>query len=566
MSRKSVLRFLPIFLTLVFTASAAFAQSAPAIFFTDLTSGPNTGGENNNGTILTIYGKNFGATQGTSTVTVGGGAVAAYKVWDGHGVSQPGPGQYETISVAIGSAASTGQVVVHVNGQSSTCADQINNCQFTVRSGSIYCVSTSGSDSNSGAFPSSCWATITKVAHTLTSGSIAYAENGVTTSGQDNFSSNVVVSSSCTTAAPCAVVAYPGATVTVGGASDQNRGFYLGYEPSNNWVIAGMTIKARFEGIENNGNNGARLVGNNISCPNGSGQDACIHGEGGAQNIFFYGNYVNTTGTNCGSDCKEYHAFYMSTNTVHVWVGWNEVTPNPNKTAAAGCRAIQFYSTGGSDQYDVHVFDNYIHDAICDGINFATVNPNNGTVEAYNNVVAHVGTGPDPNGAAANYTCVNAGSSGTPSTAVQIYNNTFYDCGGRGTSEGDAGGFSCFITCNLQNNIVYELAGESYLSRSTSNCCTSDIKGSNNIWFGLSGAPSLTANITSNPNFASTSTPNFQLTSGSPAIGAGVNLGLATDILGVVRGSSVDIGAYQFAVGTVVQRPNPPTNVTVVVQ
>src|SRR5580692_5897987 len=107
MSRKAVLRFLPIFLTLVFTASAAFAQS-PAIFFTDLTSGPNTGGENNNGTILTIYGKNFGATQGTSTVTVGGGAVAAYKLWDGHGVSQVGPGQYETISVAIGSAAATG--------------------------------------------------------------------------------------------------------------------------------------------------------------------------------------------------------------------------------------------------------------------------------------------------------------------------------------------------------------------------------------------------------------------------------------------------------------------------
>src|SRR5256885_17164057 len=92
--------------------SIVIAQSAPVIFFTDLTSGPNTGGENNNGTILTIYGRNFGVTQGTSTVTVGGGAVAAYLKWGGKSKAATGEAQLETISVAIGPSAKSGTVAV----------------------------------------------------------------------------------------------------------------------------------------------------------------------------------------------------------------------------------------------------------------------------------------------------------------------------------------------------------------------------------------------------------------------------------------------------------------------
>src|SRR5438445_12268179 len=88
---------------------AASAQTAPpTVFFTDLTSGPNTGGENNNGTILTIYGRNFGATRGTSTVTVGGGQAAAYLVWGGRSKAATPAAQLETISVAVGPRASTG--------------------------------------------------------------------------------------------------------------------------------------------------------------------------------------------------------------------------------------------------------------------------------------------------------------------------------------------------------------------------------------------------------------------------------------------------------------------------
>jgi hypothetical protein len=52
--------------------------------------------------------------------------------------------------------------------------------------------------------------------------------------------------------------------------------------------------------------------------------------------------------------------------------------------------------------------------------------------------------------------------------------------------------------------------------------------------------------LNANPLFVSTSTPNFQLQSSSPAIGAGTNVGLTTDYVGNPVPSVPDIGAYEF--------------------
>ena len=48
-------------------------QRTVTIFFSDLDSGPNTGGQKNHGAWVTIWGKGFGAERGGSTVTIGGG-------------------------------------------------------------------------------------------------------------------------------------------------------------------------------------------------------------------------------------------------------------------------------------------------------------------------------------------------------------------------------------------------------------------------------------------------------------------------------------------------------------
>ena len=65
---------LTVVVSLLCAAPAALAE-APRLFFTDLTSAPNSGGETVSGfsgAYVTLYGNGFGATQGTSTVTLGG--------------------------------------------------------------------------------------------------------------------------------------------------------------------------------------------------------------------------------------------------------------------------------------------------------------------------------------------------------------------------------------------------------------------------------------------------------------------------------------------------------------
>jgi len=51
-----------------------------ALFFSDLTSGPNQGGQNDKGAFVTVWGNGFGDAQGASTVTIGGGAADNYPV------------------------------------------------------------------------------------------------------------------------------------------------------------------------------------------------------------------------------------------------------------------------------------------------------------------------------------------------------------------------------------------------------------------------------------------------------------------------------------------------------
>src|SRR6266700_3984380 len=91
-------------LLLLVSAALLSAQSAPPrIFYSDLESGPITGGQNNKGAWVTIWGKSFGATQGTSTVTVGGGSADNYPLWSD-----------TKIAFQLGANAKTGNIVVNV--------------------------------------------------------------------------------------------------------------------------------------------------------------------------------------------------------------------------------------------------------------------------------------------------------------------------------------------------------------------------------------------------------------------------------------------------------------------
>ena len=513
-------------MSLFLGAVAVHAQS-PTIFFTDITSGPATGGEGGAGAYVTVYGNFFGTTPGT--VTVGGVAASNYKVWGSSWL------WYQKLTFQVPGGVAQGATTIQI----STASGKSNTLPFTVRAGNIYCVSTAGNDSSTGKFPSSCWKTIPKANSSMVAGDISYIQNGVTQSSIDNYNASLAIDGGGTAASPIAIVAYPGATVTIGNANAQYGIRTPAISGSkDNFVLAGLTLLGQ-DALDLVNNDGWRVIGNDLSCPQGSGQSACLHTDTNT-NLYVYGNHVHNVGDQAGSIDKYFHAVYFTTDTNHVWVGWNEIAPNPqHSTTSGGCRAIQFYSTGGSDQFDLHVFSNLVHDAICDGINFATVDPSKGTVEAYNNVVYHVGTGPDPYDGSSNYSCLLANTSGNPSVPVKLRNNTFYDCGAKKTS--DAGAIASYTPVQAIDNIVYLLSGESYVNPSAG---SSSLSGSNNIWFGVSGVPTTTtANITSDPLFVSAGSFNFALQAGSPAIGSGVSTALTTDFVGYPRSGAQTVGA-----------------------
>jgi hypothetical protein len=203
-------------LLLFLIASVAFAANAPTIFFTDLQSGPNSGGEGGNGVYVTLYGKWFGATQGSSTVTVGGGAVAQYKSWCASCWGGSSGTEWDKVVIQLGSSSATGNIVMITSGGTS------NSIAFTVRSGNIYCVSTGGSDSNPGTFAGGCWLTISHATNTIVAGDTVYVETITLTTcdpnatGGENPYLQINQNMSGASGTPKALLAYPGDTVTIG--------------------------------------------------------------------------------------------------------------------------------------------------------------------------------------------------------------------------------------------------------------------------------------------------------------------------------------------------------------
>ena len=544
-------------------------QSAPRIFFSDLESGPNTGGLNNHGVWVTIWGKGFGAERGRSTVTIGDGAAADYPVWlDGR------------ITFQLGPAAKTGNIVVNVAASKQAS----NGLPFTVRPGMIFFVAASSSAANSGGRAgndrqkgsyAAPWRTIVHAKDSMSPGDTTYIENGVVQNREDSFTAYLSMDSSGGNNsgkpnAPKALVAYPGAAATIGVA----RGLEYGVRTPNiraredYWVISQMHIIGGRQAIDISAT-GWKIVGNQIECPGADGQVGCVETSQSSR-IRFYGNEVHNAGVNPASS-KFYHAVYFSTDSSHIDVGWNHIHDNFT------CRAIQFHSSPlcspgcgsndetGHNQFDLHVHDNLIHGDNCNGINFATVDPSRGPVEAFNNVIYHVGVR-DPLEGGGAFSCIyvagitNHGREGTGT--VEIFNNTLDDCAANNSRNADGsrgavsvGGGPKALAVRLRNNIVAQLSGEVYVDGSKP-----QITGERNLWFGAGAAPGQTMNnLNVDPQFVDPAGFDFHLRDHSPAREAGVTvtalpnnpfaIGSAqpTDKDGVTRpqGKACSLGAYE---------------------
>jgi hypothetical protein len=518
---------------LLLLAIPAWAQTSPPprIFYSDLDSGPALGGKDNQGAIVTIYGKRFGAARGNSSVSIGGSSAASYLSWSD-----------TKIAFQIGDSAKSGEIVVHVPGIAES-----NGLPFIVRHGKIYCVAVSGSDHNAGSFQSP-WRTIAKAKNAMGPGDITYVMDGVSQTGIDDYGASLAIASSGEPGRPKALVAYPGASVVVGAASGPEfaiRTPAIGPK-FNYWTLAGLTLRGGNQSLKLVLVSGWRVVGNDMSCPNGDGAVGCFEAAG-SENLRVLGNFIHDSGRKGAS--KQYHSLYLTTDSNHIEVGWNVIANNRS------CRGIQFHSSpldanSGFNQFDLIVHDNLIHGQVCDGINFATIDPSKGPVLAYNNVIYNVGTGPDPQGELSNYACIsspgitNRGAPG--SGTAEFFNNTLYDCGGR--RGGNSGAFHVGAgspLVRIRNNIVYAQKGESYLEAAGA---ASRVTGSHNLWFGAGAGPAqLTANINADPKFLDLAGLDFHLQIESPGIGKGSNTGIAADFDGVIRppNNDFDLGAFQ---------------------
>lgn len=511
---------------LALTSSMALAN--PKIFYTDILTGPNIGGENNNGAYLTLFGSGFGATRDSSRVTINDVPVADYKQWSD-----------TKITIQPGEKVTSGAIKVTVLGASSN-----TDHRFTVTPGNIYFVSLNGKDSRGRAGDIN--RPFRSIQKTLDLREFGPGDQLVVRGGDwtdnnqmyDAFFS--IHHKSGTAAAPIVVMGYPTETVNLV-RTDSNgvtRGIHE-YATEGHYVIANFHVNL-------NGGGGVcigigpvdvRIVNNEgKGMFEDSGGSACIAGSG--RQLSILGNNIHDNG---GS--KLYHAIYIDGREVK---GVNDIDIAYNHVHhQTGGRGIQVYGDTGTIINNVRIHHNLIHDIHLDGI---VLSRDSGAgFQVYDNVTYRTA---DP--ALAGKTADHGSSGGclrfaSPALVAEVYNNTFVDCAIDKDADSSAIRFEQAKKIIFRNNIV---VGHYFLNWGVDR---SAIIASNNLWLDGGTPPAWDSKtVIGNPRFIDAPSGNFHLRAGSAAIDKGspeVSDAVQTDFDGNLRpqGTGYDVGAFEFA-------------------
>ncbi|MHB8624537.1 MAG: Ig-like domain-containing protein [Sulfuricaulis sp.] len=515
------------------TSALAPITGAPYITYTDILSGPNTGGENNEGTYLSIFGKNFGGTGLGSTVKVyiNNVEVNNYRYL---GPSN-GRSDIEQITVQVGALGNPTPGValpikVVVNGVASN-----TNQTFTVNPGRMLFVdNVNGNDAT---------AVIGDITHpfqhvqTSDTTAAAYGQlqpgdtivmRGKGTNYTDVGNGGYFIKfmgktgSAPTGAAgsgPITILSYPGETVNIlantsmnGAISGINRQSYPQYGA---WItIADLHVEGDgAAGVVNLqiASDDWRVVNNELMSPGAASITVKAGGiTGNGANEEFLGNQIH----NIMGSGGESHGIYVDGDSVSVSssgvsgargvydIGYNDIH---DVDSGYGVQAYNDGSNGSSSTSNFHVHHNLIYSI--NGKSCINIADNSAAgFEVWNNI------------------CYNANNSGlrfntTSLIGCLVYNNTFYDADLSGSYSPIQNDWNTLTASQVSfvNNIVVSSAGPSYIGGSGFG--TGAL--SNNLWYGAGSAPSgdLSA-LNSNPLFVNPGT-DFHLQSGSPAIGAG---------------------------------------------
>lgn len=525
-ARTMLTRSLLLFMLL---AMPAISEAAvPAILYSDLDSGPNAGGENNKGVFVTIWGKNFGATRGTSFVTVGGGQADNYPFWSD-----------TKIVFQLGASATTGNIAITTGEGQGT-----SNIPFTVRAGTVYFVAANGSGNGlSVSSPMSPSAAYNAMGPGKTfyfrAGTYNQNYSGGGVYGYTNYT--LGQSRGGTQGLPMAMVGYPNETV-VFRTPDSTRGNIRldGNEaPANYVTIANFTmmggadningggITVAYGEVANSGGLGLRVVGNIFSASytwNTMTGLVTVRNNGAR----ILGNEFKDTGTT--PPINNNHAIYVQLGSSDVEIGWNYL-----RNLRMG-HVIQVHTDKSFTYTNVRIHDNVITAANNNdsrGINVGIAQP--GTYGAiYNNILYNVGQ--------------NFSGIAMYSGNWKVYNNTLYNIystSGMVWIQYDS------ATADVRNNIFYSDGNSPYVG-AFNGATMSQMTLSNNLYYNRGAAPSQDSSpVTGNPLFINPLTGDFRLQTGSPAKDGGtataVNTVVTIDNDGTSRpqGLAYDIGAYE---------------------
>lgn len=558
------------------------ALAAPLILYTDILSGPNTGGEKNNGTYLSIFGKGFGTTKGLSDkVTINGVEVAAYKQWGANSAVYNSHG-IQVITVQPGPAVSSGPVVVTAGGTASNAY-----YMFTVAPGKIFFVSLTGDDAT-GAIGD-----ITKPFRLVDktfqrsdygAGDIIVIRGG-TWSDVNGSGQWVNIKKGGTAVNPVVIMGYPGETVTYDAvaAGDKYRVFsaggtytYSGLVFSNLKLInlGGKENPVQFGIGVNSYHNDVRFVNAELSGRPAPACDSQVVGVAASNNIKILGDNFHDFAVGCPPGTpfqfQGYVIIYFAGRTIGGEVGWSRLYNIPTEYFGKGIQIrANDYTTEPPEGYHQNIS---VHDTVFDTISKDAIGWGDSAgvgMKFYNNIVTNTGIfePKDLSGLRLN------NGSGIADLHIEIYNNTFYGQDPTKWSIAFDSQLGATGSAVIKDNIFQAAAQTEQYYTAISGFDFSKVTASNNIWYGSNQAVPMwdTNPINKDPLLINPTAPtrNFRLQSGSPAIDAGVKSPVTRDIDGQIRpqGATFDIGAYEYCASTCsagdTLPPAKPTGLTV---
>jgi hypothetical protein len=567
MRNSPIFRFAAVLLATVWLGAVhAAAVDAPLVLYTDIASGPTTGGENSHGAYLSIFGKNFGgAGLGTRVkVTIGGAEVAQYRYL---GPSK-GRADVQAISVQVGALGSPTQgtplpIQVVVNGVGSNTSQT-----FTPNPGRMLFVdNVLGNDAT--AVPGDITLPYRHVQVSDTS-KAAYGAakpgdiivmrgtgSAWTDLGNDTYfikfiNKDGAAPTGANNTGPLTLMGYPGEDVFINiNMSLTHKGAISGIDTTQG-SAGGHWVTLADLRIDSNGNAGViatqiagdhwRIVNNELSAAAAPNTVKAGGINGNVTNGYWFGNHIHDI---AGGAAQENHGIYIDGD------GSYEIAYNHIEHVTGG-NGFQIFVNGGNGSdfnNHTHFHHNLVHDVSKHGLNIADGSQND--IALWNNVV---------------YNTALSGLRFNTNTLhdAKIWNNTIYNADTAGANDFYAALSNDWNfpsdALDMRNNIFVPAANKPYTGGSVG------IDGgigtiSTNLWFGGTGSVAFDPQAVSNdPKFANAAARDLHLQATSAAVntGTGATFSLVVDdydaVIARPVGADIDIGAFEYLAGYVYDR------------